>query len=348
MKDDTNFIKGRGAQFNPHNRFQKNEVELDAVENAETQYIMGYPKTIVNKVESPDIYASYSMNPYQGCEHGCIYCYARNSHEYWGYSAGQDFENKIIIKQNAPQLLEDFFNKKNYKPAIIMLSGNTDCYQPIERKMKITRGLLEVLVKYRHPVGMITKNSLITRDIDLLKELAANDLVHVTISLTTLSEELRRKMEPRASSFHNRLKIVEELSKEGIPVGVLMGPMIPSLNSHEIPEILKAAAAAGANYAGMVPVRLQGAIGGIFEDWITKTFPDRAQKVMNQIRDMHDGELSSSRYQQKMKGNGKMAEQLFALFKVSHKKYFRERESHTLRTDLFRVPDKGGQLSMEF
>ncbi|MFM7022130.1 MAG: PA0069 family radical SAM protein [Flavobacteriales bacterium] len=348
MNDDNNFIKGRGAQFNPHNRFQKDKVELDSIENPGTQYIYSHPKTIVNKVESPDIYASYSMNPYQGCEHGCIYCYARNSHEYWGYSAGQDFESKIIIKKNAPQLLEEFLNKKNYQPATIMLSGNTDCYQPVERKMKITRSLLEVLVKYRHPVGMITKNALVLRDIDLLKELAANDLVHVTISLTTLSEELRRQMEPRASSFHNRLKIVSDLSKEGIPVGILIGPVIPSLNSYEIPEILREAAEAGAHYAGMVPVRLQGAIAPIFEDWITKSFPDRAQKVLNQIKDMHDGEYSSSRYQQRKKGNGKLAEQLFALFKVSHQKYFAGRESHKLRTDLFRVPGKGGQLSMEF
>lgn len=340
-----NFIKGRGAQFNPHNRFQKNQVEKEEEENPNTQYIEVHPKTIVNNVESKNVFAKYSMNPYQGCEHGCIYCYARNSHEYWGFSAGQEFEGKIMIKKNAPELLEKFLNKKGYQATPIMLSGNTDCYQPIERRMQITRSILEVLLKYKHPVGMITKNSLILRDVDILQQLAANNLVHVTISLTTLSEELRRKMEPRASSFHNRLKTVNELSKAGIPVGILIGPVIPSLNSHEIPEILKAAAEAGADTAGMVPVRLQGAIGPIFEDWIIKTFPDRAQRVMNQIREIHDGELSSSHYQQKTKGTGKIMEQMYSLFRLYRNKYF-EKKDIELRCDLFKTPDKG-QLRME-
>jgi len=346
MNIDNNFIKGRGAQINPHNRFLKSEVEKDELEHPNTQYLEVFPKTIVNTVENTDMFARYSMNPYQGCEHGCIYCYARVTHEYWGFSAGQEFEEKIMIKKNAPELLETFLNKKGYQASPIMLAGNTDCYQPIERKMEITRKLLEVLARYQHPVGIITKNSLILRDIDVLQELSAKQLVHITISLTTLSEELRRKMEPRASSFHNRLKTIHELSQSGIPVGILIGPVIPSLNSMEIPEILKAAAEAGADTAGMVPVRLQGAIGPIFEDWISKAYPDRAQKVLNQIREIHGGELFSSRYKMQKNGTGKIMEQMKDLFRLCRKKYFTKKEIE-LRCDLFKIPDKG-QLRIEF
>ena len=219
------------------------------------------------------------MNPYQGCEHGCIYCYARNTHEYWGYSAGLDFERKIIAKPNAPQLMEKQFMNKNWVVSPIMFSGNTDCYQPIERKMKITRQMLEVLLNFRHPAGMITKNDLIIRDIDILQELAKLNLIHVMVSITSLNNDLRLKMEPRTVTAKNRLKVIETLNKAGIPVGVMTAPIIPGLNSDEIPDLIKAAADHGADSAGYTIVRLNGSIAEIFKDWIYKNFPDRAEKV---------------------------------------------------------------------
>ncbi len=266
---DESYFKGRGAQIKTSNKFLQAQYVADHIEgldealfeNPHTQIFHESPKKIVNKVESPDLGMVYSMNPYQGCEHGCVYCYARNTHEYYGFSAGLDFESKIIVKKNAPQVLEKQLLNKNWNAAPIMLSGNTDCYQPLEKKLQITRKLLQVLARYKHPVGLITKNSLITRDIDVLKELAVDNLVHVMVSITTLNEELRRIMEPRTVSSIKRLKTVEELAKANIPVGIMNAPIIPGLNHHEIPQILKAAADHGASTAGMTVVRLNGSIG---------------------------------------------------------------------------------------
>jgi DNA repair photolyase len=240
------YFKGRGAQFNTNNRFLKQRYVQEHIEvidepllvNTKTQIFYETPKKIVNKVESPDIPMMYSMNPYQGCEHGCIYCYARNTHEYWGFSAGMDFEQKIIVKKNAPELLRKELMHKNWKPAPIMLSGNTDCYQPLERKLGITRRMLEVLLEFRHPVGVITKNNIILRDIDLLKQLAEKRLVHVMVSITSLKDDLRLLLEPRTVTAKNRLRVIETLSKEGIPVGVMTAPIIPGLNSDELPAII--------------------------------------------------------------------------------------------------------------
>lgn len=348
---DQDYFKGRGAQIKTGNRFLKTQYVTDHIEGLdeplfsapETQIYFESPKTIVNKVTSPDLSMMYSMNPYQGCEHGCIYCYARNTHEYWGFNAGLDFESKIIVKQNAPGLLEKFLLNPNWEPVPISVSGNTDCYQPLERKFEITRKILKVFAQYRHPLGMITKNSLILRDIDILADLAKDNLVHVYISITTLNEELRRAMEPRTASGIKRLKTVEELAKAGIPVGIMNAPVIPGLNHHEIPEILRAASDHGALNAGMTVVRLNGAIGKIFENWLRKNFPDRFDKVWNQICTMHGGNVNDSEFGRRMTGEGNFAEAIHQLFRVSRKKYFSKKAMPPIDLTKFR---KGGNLTL--
>lgn len=316
-----------------HNRFKQNEhfveddflnyceKEGDNPDNNRTQYIEIFPKTILNKVTSADIGMAYSMNPYQGCEHGCIYCYARNTHEYWGYSAGLDFERKILFKKNAPQLLEEKLKSKNWKAENIMFSGNTDCYQPIEKKLEITRKMLEVLWKYKHPVSFITKNKLILRDLDILIEMAKLNLVHVSISITSLKEETRRILEPRTASIRKRLETVKVLSENGIPVNVMMAPIIPSINNHEIFELVKTVSELGAKSVGYTIVRLNGAVGEIFTDWVHKTLPDRADKILHQIEDCHGGTLNSSQFGKRMRGEGKIAEQVAMQFRLARKKY---------------------------
>src|ERR1700761_8940114 len=252
--DNDEFFKGRGAQVNTHNKFLKNKYVLEHIEgldeqlleNTATQIFEETPKKIVSISDSPDLGHMHSINPYQGCEHGCIYCYARNTHEYFGFSAGLDFERKIIVKRNAAELLEVHFNKKNYEPVVILLSGNTDCYQPLERKLKITRSLLEVFLKYKHPVSIITKNNVILRDMDILTELAAMNLVHVNVTLNSLNEQLRQKLEPRTVTATGRLAVIEKLSAKGIPVRLMAAPIIPGLNSTEVPDVIKAAADRGA------------------------------------------------------------------------------------------------------
>jgi DNA repair photolyase len=349
--EEGDYFKGRGAQVKTGNRFLKAEYVTDHLEGLDeplleapqTQVFYEQPKNIVNKVTSPDLGMMYSMNPYQGCEHGCIYCYARNSHEYWGFSAGLDFESKIIVKQNAPQLLEKFLMNPNWQAVPISVSGNTDCYQPLEKKFEITRNILKVFAKYRHPLGMITKNGLITRDIDLLSDLASENLVHVYISITTLNEDLRRQMEPRTASGIKRLKTVEALAKAGVPVGVMNAPIIPGLNHHEIPAILKAAADHGAASAGMTVVRLNGSIGKIFEDWLRKNFPDRFDKVWNQVCSLHGGNVNDSQFGRRMSGEGNIAEMIHQLFTVSKKKFLAGRSMPPIDLTKFR---KGGNLSL--
>lgn len=327
------YLKGRGAQQNTPNKFLEQEHTVDPEfleycykEGEEpsklaTQYQEVFPKTFVNKVNSPDVGMGYSANPYQGCEHGCIYCYARNSHEYWGYSAGLDFEKKILVKKNAPQLLEQKLQGKNWQGDTIIFSGNTDCYQPIERKLKITRKCLELMLKYKHPTGIITKNSLILRDLDVLKELADLHLIRVSISITSLSEETRRIVEPRTASIKQRLKAVEVLTKHNIPVNVMMAPIIPSINSHEILPLVKKISELGARSVGYTIVRLNGAIAEIFKDWIEKTLPDRAEKVLHQIEACHGGNLNDSRFGTRMKGEGEFAKQIALQFKIARTKY---------------------------
>jgi DNA repair photolyase len=353
QEDGSGFFKGRGAQVNTQNKFLKNKYVADHIEgideplleNSSTQLFEETPKKIVSESNSPDLSHMYSINPYQGCEHGCIYCYARNTHEYYGFSAGLDFERKIIIKRNAPELLEQYFNKKNYKPVCIMLSGNTDCYQPVERKLQITRQLLEVFLQYKNPVSIITKNNVILRDLDILTELAAMNLVHVNISITSLNEQLRQKLEPRTITATGRLAVVEKLSEKGIPVRVMAAPIIPGLNSNEVPNIIKAAADRGALAAGFTIVRLNGSIAEIFSDWIYKAFPDKAEKVLNMIRECHDGQLNDSDFGRRMSGEGKVAESIHQMFRMACNRFMAGREMPEYDYSLF-VPKKGRQISM--
>lgn len=331
-------IKGRGAQQNVHNKFEMDRHETDPefleycykegeeAMDRQTHFQTVFPKTVVNKVISPDVGMSYSVNPYQGCEHGCIYCYARNSHEYWGYSAGLDFEKQILVKQNAPELLEAKLKSKNYQPDTIIFSGNTDCYQPVEKKLEITRKCLQVMLKYKHPTGIITKNSLILRDLDILKELNRYNLIRVNVSITSLSEETRRILEPRTASIKKRLKVVKTLSENNIPVNVMMAPIIPAINSHEILPLVKKVSEMGAYSVGYTIVRLNGAVAEIFSDWIHKTMPDRAEKVLHQIEACHGGNLNDSRFGTRMRGEGEFAKQVNQQFKIAKQKYLKNPE----------------------
>ena len=348
---DEDYFKGRGAQIKTGNKFLKAEYVTDHIEgldealleNPKTQIFEENAKKILNRVDSPDLGFGYSMNPYQGCEHGCIYCYARNTHEYYGFSAGLDFESKIIVKKNAPRLLEQELMKPSWNAVPIMFSGNTDCYQPQEKKYEITRSMLKILAQYRHPVSIISKNSLVLRDLDILQDLASDNLVHVYISITTLDEELRRVMEPRTASAIKRLKTVEALSKAGIPVGIMNAPIIPGLNHHEIPAILKAASEHGALNAGMTLVRLNGSIGKIFEDWLQKNFPDRFDKVWNQICSLHGGNVNDSQFGRRMSGEGNIADAVHQLYRASKKKFFAGKQMPPYDLTKFR---KGGNLSL--
>lgn len=350
------YIKGRGAQLNTKNRFSDQQYVLEHFEGIDelpdfggkTEILLENPKSVLNKTDSPDLPFAYSINPYQGCEHGCIYCYARNAHQYWGYSAGLDFEQKIIAKPNAAAVLRKQFNNKNYVADSVSLSGNTDCYQPIERKLKITRSLLEVFYEYKHPVGIITKNSLILRDIDLLSEMAKDGLVHVMISITTLREELRLLMEPRTATSKNRLKVIELLNSNGIPTGVMTAPIIPGLNSDEIPELIKAAADSGALAAGYTMVRLNGSVKDIFHDWLYKNLPDAAEKIWNHISETHGGQVNDNRFGKRMRGEGKIAESINQLFKLSVKRHMGGRKFPDYNYSLFRRPGSVDQLQLDF
>ena len=287
----------------------------------------------------------YSLNPYQGCEHGCVYCYARNSHEYWGYDAGLDFESRILVKRNAERLLQNFLAKKSWQASPIVLSGNTDCYQPAEKQFKITRSLLKSFLNYRHPVGIITKNALIQRDLDIIKELASHNLIQVNMSITTLEEKTRRLLEPRTASIKKRLETVKKLSDSGVPVRVMTAPIIPGINSHEVLPLIKAAADHGAQAIGYTVVRLNGAIGKIFEQWLKTAMPDRADKVLHQIAACHGGNLNDSQYGRRMRGEGAFAEQIKAQVTLGQNKYLKGRSIPPLNCDLFEQY-RPGQLSL--
>lgn len=340
------YIKGRGSQVNPHNHFQKNDYVKEHAEGIDdwesdqkkTSFIFSDAKSIVNKVDSPDVGMAYSLNPYQGCEHGCTYCYARNTHEYWGFSAGLDFERKIIVKNEAPQLFRKFLEKKGWDASTISLSGNTDCYQPAEKKFKLTRQLLQIALEYNQPIGMITKNALVLRDLDLLKEMAKEQLCMVYVSINSLNEDLRLKMEPRTATASQRLKVVEQLSNAGIPVGVLLAPLIPGLSDHEVPSILKAIAERGATHAGYTIVRLNGAIAGIFKDWLEKNYPDRFDKVWHMIQSCHGGQVNDSRFVNRMKGDGNIAMLINDTFKLHCRINKLNLQAVELDSSKFKVP----------
>ncbi len=347
-----NLIKGRGAQHNPHNKFSAStfSLEEDAIideythlDKPTTELFYESPRKIINKVASPDVGMSYSLNPYQGCEHGCVYCYARTTHEFWGYNAGLDFESKIIVKKNAAALLEKELLKPGWKAQPIVLSGNTDCYQPIEQKLRITRSLLQVFADYRHPVGIITKNVAFLNDLDLLKDLASDNLVRVILSITSLDESLRSKLEPRTASAQKKLEAIEILSQNNIPVSIMTAPIIPGLNHHEIPAIIEKAAQHGAIDAGYTVVRLNGAVKEVFSHWLKNHFPDRYNKVWAGIASLHGGKVSDSEWKSRMRGLGLEADMIKQLFEVARKKHMNGGQKIKLNTSLFR---KGGNYKL--
>lgn len=345
-------LKGRGSKFNLPNRFEEIYIDKDSILSDEyfdsdfdegekkipTIFFNDYSKSILAKNESPDLGSEYSINPYRGCEHGCIYCYARPTHEYLGFSSGLDFETKIMVKKDAPLLLQEAFMKKSWTPQSIFFSGNTDCYQPVERKLRITRSCLEVFLKFRNPLGMITKNALIQRDFDIISQLSELNLIRVIISITTLKKDLQRVMEPRTSTPERRLQTIEFLSKNNIPVGVNVAPIIPGLTDEEIPVILKAASERGAKFAGRVMLRLPYAIKDLFSDWVMREFPDRANKILNRIRELHNGKLYDSSFGTRLTGSGNWADAIQKIFLVNCNKYNLNKERKPMTTTLFRVP----------
>jgi DNA repair photolyase len=331
-------IHGRGASWSPANRFEKLHVDLndfDVVDvelatasplgggpdenerpQRETQFFRDGTKTIITHNNSPDVGFETSLNPYRGCEHGCIYCYARPTHEYLGFSAGLDFESKIVVKINAPELLRAELERPAWKAQVLVMSGVTDPYQPVEKKLRITRGCLEVLAKFRNPVAIITKNRLVTRDIDVLRELASYHATAVNISVTSLDPKLQRMLEPRTSSPQARLDAISQLRAAGIPVGVMVAPVIPGLTDHEVPGILEACARSGAQFAGYTIVRLPWAVAPLFEHWLDEHFPDRKDKVLGRIRHLRGDRLNNSKWRTRMTGEGIFAEQIASLFEV--------------------------------
>jgi DNA repair photolyase len=341
----------RGAISNPKNRFDHLDYIPDPDDPAEdppllrTQFIEDDTQSILTRNDSPDVPFTYSVNPYRGCEHGCAYCFARPTHEYLGYSAGLDFETKIVVKVRAPELLRAELSSPRWKPDTVALSGVTDCYQPIERRLGLTRRCLAVLAEFRNPVSVITKNHLVTRDIDLFRDLAAHHAVRINISITTLNARLAKKLEPRASPPLRRLKALEQLAAAGIPVCLLMAPCIPGLNDHEMLNIFTAAANAGARDAAITPLRLPGAVAGIFSQWLDTHAPDKKEKILNRVREMRGGRLNDPRFGSRMQGSGFYAEQMSAMYKVAWKTAgFAAHPPVELSTASFRAPGQQLQL----
>lgn len=320
-------IRGRGTTQNVRNRFERLDYVADPEAGSEevcrpqTEFYRDQSKSVVARNDSPDVGMNVSVNPYRGCEHGCVYCYARPYHEYLGMSPGLDFETRILVKEDAPRLLRAAMMSPKWEPETVMLSGATDCYQPVEKRLELTRQCLEVFRDFRNPVGIVTKNRQVVRDVDLLKELAGFDCASVVLSVTTLDLALNRVLEPRTSSPVQRLEAVRVLSAAGIPVGVMVAPVIPGLTDHEIPSILEAAAEAGARYAGKVLLRLPHAVAPLFEQWLEDHYPERKEKVLNRVRDMRGGALYSNKFGDRMRGEGLFAEQINKVFEVSCRKY---------------------------
>ena len=340
-------VRGRSSQYNPKNRFESISVDYSVFEDdslyydspderkIETIFYKDDSKSVISKNDSEDLYFDYSFNPYRGCEHGCIYCYARPTHEFLGFSSGLDFETKIMVKEDAPKLLEETFNKKNYVPKMLMFSGNTDCYQPVEKKLQITRKALQVCLDYKNPVAIITKNALIRRDIDILSELAKMNLINVMISITSLNKELCSKMEPRTSAPTKKLEAIAELAKNNIPVGVNVAPIIPGLTDEETPAILKAASENGATFASWIMLRLPYSVKDLFLEWLQNEFPDRASKVINKIKDVRGGKLNDSEFGKRFVGEGEIKDAIENLFKISCKKYGINKRIYELSTTQF-------------
>lgn len=349
--------KGRGAGLNPTNRFEKISLEKDSEWNPDddsplrTEYYRDTTQSVINYNDSPDVGFEASLNPYRGCEHGCIYCFARPTHEYLGFSSGLDFESRIMVKERAPELLRQELSSRKWKPQVLVMSGVTDCYQPVERKLQITRRCLAVLAEFRNPVAIITKNFLVTRDIDLLAELATFNAAAVNVSVTTLDPTLTPRLEPRASLPQHRLAAIRELSSAGIPVNVMVAPVIPGITDHEIPAIVAAAVDAGAVSAGCLPVRLPFQVKDLFVEWLERHFPERKEKVLGRIRDMRGGKLNDPNFGTRMQGEGVFAEQIHNLFAVACRKAGLTGSRPDLSTASFRVPAVPGgaeQTSFEF
>ena len=343
--------RGRGAIGNPANRFERISLQRDADWDPEedaspkTRFYRDLSQTVITCNDSPDIPFSASLNPYRGCEHGCSYCYARVSHEYLGFSAGLDFESRIMVKENAPELLRRELSSPKWKPQALALSGVTDCYQPVERRLHLTRRCLAVLAEFRNPVIIITKNCLVTRDLDLLRELAAHQAVLVNISINSLSSDLARELEPRASSPRQRLAAVEALAKAGVPVGVLVAPVIPALNDHEIPSVLAAAKSAGASWAATEILRLPLTVAAVFQQWLEEHFPEQKEKILGRIRSIRKGKLNDSRFGSRMRGEGIFADQIHLLFQVARRRSGIPEEGPELSIAAFRRPE-GPQLTL--
>ncbi|HEY8022600.1 MAG TPA: PA0069 family radical SAM protein [Thermoanaerobaculia bacterium] len=345
--------RGRGTGSDPENRFTRLSVEPDydggeaPPERVSTRFYVDGSRTALARNDSPDVGFAVSLNPYRGCEHGCVYCYARPTHEYLGFSAGLDFETRIMVKEDAPELLRRELASPAWEPQTIAISGVTDAYQPIERRLAITRRCLAVLAEFGNPVAVITKNALVRRDADLLGDLARQGAAAVSLSITSLDPELQRRMEPRTSPPAKRLEAIAALVAAGIPVSVMVAPVVPGLTDHEIPAILAAAARAGARSAGFVPLRLPGAVAGLFEGWLAEHYPDRRQKVLARIRELRGGRLNDPRFGSRMRGEGIFAEQIAALFHTAAHRHGLDGGFPPLSTAAFRRPTlPGAQLQL--
>ncbi len=342
-------IRGRGASANPANRFEPIHLERDADwdpsedTGPKTVFLRDTTQSIIAYNDSPDVGFTASVNAYRGCEHGCIYCYARPTHEYLGFSAGLDFESRIMVKERAPELLRQELASRKWKPQCVAMSGVTDCYQPAERRFKLTRGCLEVFAEFRNPVCIITKNFLVTRDIDVLQELAKYRAAAVYVSVTTLDASLTPKLEPRASLPAHRLAAIRKLREAGVPVGVLLAPVIPGITDHEMPLILDAAVDAGAEYAAYVMLRLPYAVKDLFEKWVEQHFPERKDKILNRIRAIRGGQLNDPNFGTRMRGGGLFADQVRSLFEVAARKAGVAGRHLELSADAFRAPSSASE-----
>lgn len=344
-------IQGRGSAENPRNRFVALDVIRDADADVEespapsTIFLKDTTRKVIARNDSPDVGFEFSINPYRGCEHGCIYCYARPTHEWLGFSAGLDFETRILVKEDAPELLRAELADAKWEPRVISVSGVTDCYQPVERKLKLTRRCLEVLLEFGNPATVITKNALVCRDIDLLSQLAAKQAAAAFVSITTLDRDLQRVMEPRTSTPENRLAAIRALSSAGIPTGVMVAPVIPGLTDHEVPGILAASAAAGACTAGYVPLRLPYGVADLFETWLERHFPDRKDKVFHRIRELRGGNLNDPKFGSRMRGEGIWATQMKTMFDLAKRKAGLDQPLPEISTAAFRRP-AGPQMTL--
>lgn len=353
-------IRGRGTSDNPTGRFEREERlvrtedydqledsgELDAEIQVRTQVLPDTSRTIISTNDSPDVGMDTTVNPYRGCEHGCIYCYARPTHEYLGLSAGVDFETKIFAKYDAPRLLREKLASRNWVPRTISFSGITDCYQPLEKKLELTRQCMQVLAECKNPAAIVTKNRLVTRDIDIFKDMAAWNGIGVLLSVTSLRPEITRAMEPRTSQPALRLKAIEQLAQNNIPVSVMIGPVVPGLTDHEIPAILKIAADAGASGAHYTMLRLPYGVKDLFSAWAHRHFPDRAERILSHVRDIRGGKLNSAKFGERMRGTGVFADNVADMFYLYRRKYGLNRRFESLSAAHFRRPSPDGQLDL--